>query len=95
MLNQFDALGVDILRTNVIYGRIYRTPGDRNKPADFTTEDDANSHYDWSATDNVVNLAKARGIRVQLTITGPMPVFASDRPGKCKGGGSCTYAPNT
>ena len=96
VLNQFDALGVDILRTNVIYGRVYRTPGDRTKPTDFTTEDNANVHYDWSATDNVVNLAKARGIQVHLTITGPMPVFASDSPGKCKGSASsCSYKPNT
>jgi hypothetical protein len=95
VLNQFDALGVDILRTNVIYGKVYRTPGDHKKPSDFTTEDNANPHYDWSATDNVVNLAKARGIRIQLTITGPVPVFASDHPSKCKGGGSCTYAPST
>jgi len=95
VLNQFDDLGVDILRTNVVYGRVYRTPGDRKKPADFVTEDNTNGHYDWSATDNVVNLAKARGIRVQLTITGPMPIFGSDRPSKCKGGRSCTYRPNT
>jgi hypothetical protein len=95
VVSQFDALGVDILRTNVIYGKVYRTPGDRKKPAGFVTEDNANPHYDWSATDNLVNLAKARGIKIQLTITGPMPVFGSDHPGKCKGGGACTYAPST
>jgi hypothetical protein len=94
VISQFDALGVDILRTNVIYGKVYRTPGDRKKPGDFTTEDNANPHYNWAATDNLVNLAKARGIKIQLTITGPMPVFGSDHPSKCKGGGSCTYAPS-
>ncbi len=95
VIKQFDNLGVDILRTNVIYGRIYRTPGDRKKPADFKTDDPTSGHYDWSATDNVVNLARARGIKIQLTITGPMPVFGSDRPSRCKGSGSCTYKPNT
>jgi hypothetical protein len=94
VVSQFDALGVDILRTNVIYGTVYRTPGEHKKPAGFTTENNADPHYDWSATDNLVNLAKARGIKIQLTITGPVPAFASDHPGKCKGSGSCTYAPS-
>ena len=94
VIQQFDDLGVDILRTNVIYGRIYKTPQDRTKPADFVTEDNTSARYDWSATDNVVNLAKARGIQIHLTITGPVPYFGSDNPSRCKGG-SCTYKPNT
>ena len=95
VLSQFDDLGVDILRTNVIYGRVYKTPGDRKKPADFVTEDNTSAHYDWTATDNVVNLARARGIKVQLTLTGPVPKFASDSPGKCRAAGACTYKPDT
>lgn len=94
VLNQLDELGVDILRTNVIYNKVYRTSSDRKKPRDFKTEDHTNSHYDWSATDQLVRLAQERGIQMQLTVTGPGPFFSSENPRKCKSGQPCTYKPS-
>jgi len=95
VIDQLDKLGVDILRTNVIYGKIYRTPSNLKKPRNFTTEDPSDSHYDWSATDSLVALARARGIKVQLTITGPGPRFSSENPKKCRSSSPCTYKPST
>ena len=87
-------LGVDILRTNVNYNKIYRTPEDRKKPAGFVTSDPNSSHYDWSATDRLVALARANGVRLLLTVTGPGPFFSSENPRKCKRL-PCTYKPRT
>ncbi|MEJ7817837.1 MAG: hypothetical protein WKF49_04085, partial [Thermoleophilaceae bacterium] len=87
-------LGVDILRTNVNYNKIYRTPKDRTKPRDFKTSDPNNGHYDWSATDRLVALARARGVKLLLTITGPGPYFSSENPRKCKRL-PCTFKPKT
>ncbi|MEJ7716381.1 MAG: hypothetical protein WKF40_12155 [Thermoleophilaceae bacterium] len=87
-------LGVDILRTNVNYNKIYKTPKDRTKPRDFKTSDPNNSHYDWSATDRLVALARAKGVKLLLTVTGPGPYFSSENPRKCKRL-PCTYKPKT
>ena len=87
-------LGVDILRTNVNYNKIYRTPKDRKKPADFVTSDPTNSHYDWSATDRLVALAKRNNVRILMTVTGPGPFFSSEKPSKCRKL-PCTYKPKT
>ncbi len=95
VMERLDELGVDILRTNVIYGKVYKTPSDLKKPSNFKTEDPDNRHYDWSATDGLIDLAQAKGIKVQLTITGPGPRFSSDNPKKCRSGQPCTYKPNT
>ena len=87
-------LGVDILRTNVNYNKVYRTPRDRKKPADFKTSDPNSSHYDWSATDRLVALAKANNVQILMTITGPGPFFSSESPSKCRKL-PCTFKPKT
>ena len=87
-------LGVDILRTNVNYNKVYRTPKDRKKPADFTTSDPNSSHYDWSAIDRLVALAKANNVQVLMTVTGPGPFFSSESPSKCRKL-PCTFKPKT
>lgn len=86
------ALGVDIVRTNVIYNKVYRTPRDRRKPAGFNPSDPGSSRYDWSATDRLVQSARANGILVMMTITGPGPFFSSSSPRRCRRN-PCSYRP--
>ena len=92
--NELENLGVDILRTNVNFNKVYRTPRDRKKPSDFVTDDPTNSHYDWGAIDRLVSLAKANNVRVLMTITGPGPFFSSESPSRCRKL-PCTYKPKT
>jgi hypothetical protein len=92
--NELENLGVDILRTNVNFNKVYRTPRDRKKPSDFVTNDPTNSHYDWGAIDRLVSLAKANNVRVLMTITGPGPFFSSESPSRCRKL-PCTYKPKT
>jgi len=86
------SLGVDIVRTNVIYHRVYRTPRDRKKPRGFDASDPSSSEYDWAATDQLVQLAQDNGLQVLMTITGPGPFFTSASPGRCRST-PCSYRP--
>ncbi len=87
-------LGVDILRTNVNYNKVYRTPTDRKKPRGFYTSNYNSSQYDWSRVDRLVKLARDNGVKVMMTITGPGPFFTSQNPSKCRRL-PCTYKPKT
>ena len=86
------ALGVDVIRTNLVYGKVYRTPRDRRKPRGFVASDPNSSRYDWTATDRLVALAQANGMQVFLTITGPGPFFTSESPSRCRRV-PCSYRP--
>jgi hypothetical protein len=85
-------LGVDVIRTNVIYHKIYRTPRDRRKPSGFNPRDHSSPKYDWGATDRLVDLARANGMQVFMTITGPGPIFSSSSPSRCRRS-PCSYRP--
>lgn len=83
-MREIKALGVDVVRTNIAYYRIYRNSDQRRKPRDFDARDPNSPHYDWSATDRLIRLANENGIRVLATVTGPGPHFTSGRPNRCR-----------
>jgi hypothetical protein len=85
-------LGVDVIRSNVLFYRVYTRPGERTKPAGFDTSNPNNSIYNWAPTDRIVNLARASGMKVLLTVTGPGPHWASEQPKRCKSV-PCTWKP--
>jgi hypothetical protein len=92
VMSEIRSLGVDMVRTNVIYRSVYRTPRDRTKPAGFVTSDPNSPQYDWSATDRLVEAARANGIQLLLTITTPGPSFSSSSPSRCPRV-PCTFKP--
>jgi GH35 family endo-1,4-beta-xylanase len=85
-------LGVDVIRTNVLFYRIYSRQQDRVKPAGFDTSDPNEPLYNWFATDRIVSLAEANGIKVMFTVSGPGPRWFSEKPSRC-GSKPCTYRP--
>jgi len=94
-MKEMKDLGVDVLRTNVLFYRIYEDYTDRTKPAGFDPSDPNSPQYTrWSATDNIVRLAKANGIKLLFTVSGPGPHWASEQPSKCRGRKLCSYRPN-
>ena len=93
VMREIRSLGVDMIRTNVIYGKVYRTPRDRTKPAGFVTSDPNSPQYDWSAVDGLVNAARANGIQILMTITTPGPFFSSTQPSRCRSV-PCSWKPN-
>jgi hypothetical protein len=87
-------LGVDVLRTNVLFYRVYRRMNDAVKPAGFDASDPGETLYDWSKVDRIVSLARANGIRLMFTVTGPGPHWASEQPGRCKRDAICKWKPD-
>jgi hypothetical protein len=63
------SLGVSALRTNVSWSRIVGTPASRTAPAQPI--------YDFTRVDRLVDEAAASGMRVQLTLAGPAPAWAT------------------
>lgn len=92
-MREAKALGVDVLRTNVLFYRVYKRYNDRVKPAGFDTSDPSEALYDWGATDRVVALARANGIKLLFTVSGPGPHWASEQPSRCRQGRLCSWRP--
>ena len=70
-LRQIRALGVTRLRVNLLWKRVlpeWQLPERKQPPVVF---------YDWSAYDDLIGAAAAHGMRVQLTISGRAPAWAT------------------
>jgi hypothetical protein len=68
-LDELHSLGVDTIRTNVLWNWVVNRPNSTHRPKRVV--------YDWFRWDQLVAGAKARGMAVQLTMTGPAPLWAS------------------
>jgi hypothetical protein len=62
-------LVVTRLRVNVLWSRVMAHPTGRRAPAD--------PGYNWAPFDSLIDQAATHGIRVQLTLTGPAPAWAT------------------
>ncbi|HEX2070917.1 MAG TPA: hypothetical protein VHF90_04635 [Thermoleophilaceae bacterium] len=94
-MREMKELGVDVLRTNVLFYRIYDDFTDRRRPANFDPSDPNSPQYTrWGPTDNIVRLARQNGIKLLFTVSGPGPHWASDQPGRCRGRNLCPWRPN-
>jgi len=93
VMAEMKAIGVDVVRTNVIFYKVYDKPSQRSRPGGFNPADPNAAQYDWAGTDRLVQLARANGIKVLMTVTGPGPHWSSTRVSKCRGV-PCTYLPD-
>jgi hypothetical protein len=94
-MKEMKELGVDVLRTNVLFYRIYDDYTDRSKPAGFDPSDPNSPQYTrWGPTDRIVALAKQHGIKLLFTISGPGPHWSSSQPGRCRGNRLCPWKPS-
>lgn len=71
---RLDSLGVGALRVVMYWRDVAPQPASRNQP-DFDTTDPAG--YDFSRIDPILDAAKQRGWPVLLTVTGPVPRWAT------------------
>jgi hypothetical protein len=67
--NQALKLKVSRIRSNVSWAYIAPRPHSRRRPSTVT--------YNFGGVDALVNAAAARGIKVQLALTGPVPAWAT------------------
>ncbi len=79
------ALGVDVVRLHARWSLIAPAPRARRPPRGFRGDDPAAPGYDWRRLDQGVGAARAAGLRVVLTVTGPGPVWSSQAPARRDG----------
>jgi hypothetical protein len=78
-LDEIRAFGVDRVRVLVYWRRFAPAPTARRKPRFDAADPAAYPGDNWGAIDRLLDAADARGIKVQLTPTGPVPRWATRR----------------
>src|SRR4051794_493640 len=93
-LDEAKALGADIVRANVLWARYAPSANKKRKPRQFDDRDpDAYPAGVFTMLDGLVAGAQARGLQVLLTVTGPLPAWASHCKGSVKTRSTCKPDP--
>ena len=87
-------LGADIVRANLYWRAVSPAVHARRKPAGFDVGDPSSPGYSWAMYDRFVANARAAGLRVYITISGPFPDWASRQPRRCRRD-SCIWKPSS
>jgi hypothetical protein len=77
------ALGADVVRTFVVWNEVSPAPYSRTKPGDFDIGNPDSPGYNWKPYDDFIDRARKYGLKVFLTLTLPMPYWASEDPAGC------------
>src|SRR4051794_1613402 len=80
VLAQMQALGADRLRVSAFWSEVAPAAQSTARPAGFQAANPNDPGYDWSALDRVVASAAAHGMRVLISISTPVPYWASAKP---------------
>lgn len=74
-LQQLDSLGVTALRVTLPWASVAPSPNAASKPLGFSATDPA--QYDWAGYGRLIDGAHARGWRVLVTFSAPVPKWAT------------------
>ena len=85
-LNEIQGFGVNTLRVVILWRSVAPASGSSTPPAGFDSA--GQDGYLWAPYDRVINEAHARGMKVLVTLSGPIPKWASANHR------SYTYKPN-
>ena len=86
----WQAMGVDIARIQVSWGRIAPSPESAVPPPGFQAANPDDPQYYWGVIDAAVDRLVRAGIKPMLMIDGPPPLWASGNPGR----GNARYRPS-
>ena len=75
------AAGVDVVRIHARWIEVSPGRDARRRPRGFDLADHRARRYDWQTLDRAVDLTRAAGMRVMLSVTGPGPLWTSLAPG--------------
>jgi hypothetical protein len=73
-------VGIDTVRLQVVWSRIAPDPRNYEPPANFDPANHQDERYAWGDVDRFVRALDAAGIEPMLMIDGPPPLWASTRP---------------
>ena len=82
-MEEAKALGADVVRTFVIWNEVSPQPQERVKPQGFNVGDPDSPGYNWKVYDDLVDRAREHGLKLLLTLTLPIPYWASEEPSGC------------
>ncbi|MEA2425586.1 MAG: hypothetical protein QOH13_1996, partial [Thermoleophilaceae bacterium] len=74
-LDEIQGLGVKWLRVVLYWRSVAPDAGASTPPAGF--DESGQAGYDWTTYDRVINEARARGLNLLVTISGPVPRWAT------------------
>jgi hypothetical protein len=77
-LKELESLGVDSIRSNFLWSAIAPEPNSKRRPRFDATDPAAYPEAQIARFDRLVRGAAEHGIELQVTITGPIPAWASD-----------------
>ena len=77
------ALGVDVVRVFVNWYTVSPRRTSRSRPEDFDIGNPDSPGYNWSLYDAFVERARASGLKIMLTLSPPLPYWASEEPSRC------------
>ena len=75
-LDEIQSLGARAIRLNLYWKSVAPTPDSKYPPIGFE-EDNPDHLYDWSGYDRAIGEASQRGLDVLVTLTGPVPTWAT------------------
>ncbi len=81
VVSEWADAGVDVVRIHARWGSVSPGAARMHKPAHFHPGNPRDPGYDWQTLDDAVDLVRAKGMRVMLTVTGPGPLWSSRKPG--------------
>jgi hypothetical protein len=76
-LDELDALGVDVVRSLLVWAQVAPNRGSKSRPEFDASDPAAYPGGAWERWDALVREAGERGMDVLLTVTGPIPAWAS------------------
>jgi hypothetical protein len=88
MVDEWQRNGVDTVRIYLLWTRV--VPGATSKTMPKTFDPSNSAAYNWFSYDQAVDLVRAAGMKVSLTVSGPGPYWASTKPSKKSG----AYSPS-
>ena len=79
-LGEIEALGADRIRVSAFWADIAPAAQSTTKPAGFEPANPDDPAYNWAALDNAVDAAVAGHLKVLISISTPIPLWASAKP---------------
>jgi hypothetical protein len=74
------ALGVQAVRIHARWWQIAPNRYATRRPSGFSPSDPDDRRYDWANLDRAIDLVTGAGLKVELTVTGPGPLWSSRAP---------------